>query len=126
MLKGSVVVGWGLGSLGLADLQNFNFNANTEMFRTGGGSGSNNGQRWNSNGAVTGYGFRSGSGQQFITFDGASFNQLVNAQSPLALSRIDPVPGGFSAMQAEVPNPMSLALMGIGLLGFATARRQRR
>jgi hypothetical protein len=102
-----------------ADTFNFNFDTTLETFIVGGFSSSLTGQDWGvsvggGSCSTSGFGFSSGSGSQGICIAGTGFTGSVPINSPtLAATR-------------SVPEPGTLALLGIGLLGLGLSRRRQK
>ncbi|MEM7221958.1 MAG: PEP-CTERM sorting domain-containing protein [Pseudomonadota bacterium] len=96
---------------------NFNFDTTSEMFLVGGVTGSASGQAWNIEPVVgvctADFGFGSGSTGQGLCVGGGLAGLISPSQSTLTASR------------KQVPEPGTLALFLIGILGLAIATRRK-
>ena len=108
------------GPLAGADQFNFNFDTILESFVVGGFSSGLMGQNWGASSggstcATTGFGFSSGSGAQAVCVGGGivSASFIGIGSSTLASAR-------------KVPEPGTLALLGIGLVGMGLTRRRKK
>jgi hypothetical protein len=93
-----------------SDPFNFNFDALLELFPISGAIGSTEAQSWNGLGGGLGLGVEGTSGRSGLLIDG----RFVEATSSLTVMR-----------RVEVPEPGTLALLGIGLLGLGMSRRRK-
>ncbi len=90
---------------------NFNFITLTELFPVNGATGSTESQWWNGSGTGIGFGLEGSSGRSGVLING-SFREATQSLSV--------------TQQAPVPEPATVALLGIGILGLAGAEARRR
>ena len=112
---------WLLDGLSAGASFNFNFNATTETFRTGGAAASPTGQQWNTAicASTLAFGFFSGNATQgFCLPDGSMAGMIPVANSTLLATR-----------RIDIAEPATLALYLPGLAGLGAGhaiRRRRR
>ena len=94
-----------------SDPFNFNFDALNELFPVSGATGSPEAQSWNGVGVGLGLGVEGTSGRSGLLIDGS----FVEGTSSFTVSE-----------RAAVPEPGTLALIGISLAGIGFARRRRK